>query len=134
MPPPGDVSTNSASPEIVKLAARVTTMSGIPDTAITTPISVESATAIATTATAMPTHSPIPCPSIQSADRQFVKTSIAPTDRSMPPEITTTAWAMARKARLMVPGGDGADLEGAELRHLGRRQKHEHQQEQPRRP
>jgi hypothetical protein len=34
---------------------------------------------------------------------QLVSTIIAPTDRSMPPEMTITVWAMASRARVMVP-------------------------------
>ena len=103
VPPPGDDNTNRARPEMVKLAARVTMMSGTPDTVMMLPTTVESATAIASTAMAMARHAPRPRPSIHSADRQLVNTNMAPTDRSIPPEITTTAWAMARNARLMAP-------------------------------
>jgi len=34
---------------------------------------------------------------------QLDRTIIAPTDRSMPPEMTITVWAMACRARVMVP-------------------------------
>ena len=51
----------------------------------------------------MARQAPRPWSSIHSADRQLASTIIAPTDRSMPPEITITAWAMARKASAIVP-------------------------------
>ena len=37
------------------------------------------------------------------ADRQLASTIIGPTDRSIPPEMTITAWAIARKASDIVP-------------------------------
>ena len=46
---------------------------------------------------------PSPRSPIQATDRQLTNTIIGPTERSMPPEITTMLWAMARKARLIVP-------------------------------
>ena len=58
---------------------------------------------MAMTTKASSTHVPRSWPSIQRAARQLVNTSIEPTDRSMPPEITITACAIARKARLIVP-------------------------------
>ncbi len=102
-PPPGEDRTNRAIPDRMKLAANVTTMSGMPDTVMTTPMSVDRAMAMAMTTSASATHVPRLCPSIQRAARQLVNTIMEPTERSMPPEITMMDCAMARKARLIVP-------------------------------
>ena len=44
-------------------------------------------------------------PFIRTADTTLVKAIIDPTDRSMPPEITTIAWATAARAlgRIEIP-------------------------------
>ena len=44
-----------------------------------------------------------PWSSIHIADRQLANTIFAPIDRSMPPEMTITLWAIARKASDIVP-------------------------------
>ena len=67
------------------------------------PVTVDSATVTASTRRRGQAGRRGPGPPSSSADRQLVSTIIDPTDRSMPPEITITAWAMARKARLIVP-------------------------------
>ena len=87
----------------MKLAASVTTMSGTPDTTATVPISPDSTMATATTRTAIRTTVPRSWSSIRRAAMQLASTIIAPTDRSMPPEMTITDWAMASRARAMVP-------------------------------
>ena len=113
--------TNSASPASMKLAASVTMMSGTPETVMITPGHRRQDHGDASTPTAIASRRPGPGPPSTSADRQLASTIIAPTDRSMPPEITITAWAMARKARRHRAGGDRADLEVAELRAAARR-------------
>ncbi len=125
VPPPGDPITNSANPARMKLAASVTMMSGTPDAVITTPVSVDRATVTTSTSAPSARHVPNPWSSIQSADRQLANTIIEPTDRSMPPEITTTPWAMATNARLIVPAvivriSKSPNLGSCETRHSSR--------------
>ena len=73
-------------------------MSGIPETVITRPISADSATVTASTSSDISRHVVSGWSSINRAAMQLASTIIAPTDRSMPPEITTIAWAIARNA------------------------------------
>ena len=78
-------------------------MSGTPEAVITNPMTVPRTPQMSSTATASARQAPRPWPSIHSAARQLANTIIEPTDRSMPPEMTTTAWAMARNASAIVP-------------------------------
>ena len=96
--------TNSAKPARMKLAASVTMMSGTPDAVMITPVSVDSADGDRRARRRRGRgRLAKPWSSIHSADRQLANTIIAPTDRSMPPEMTMTPWAMARKASVIVP-------------------------------
>ena len=130
VPPPGPSSTIRASPARMKLAARVTTMSGTPETTATAPMRPDSSIATTTTRTATRTTGPRSCSSISRAAMQLVSTIIAPTDRSMPPEMTITVWAMASRTRVMVAGDDAADLEGPEGGDLGGAPQDQHAQQQ----
>jgi hypothetical protein len=103
VPPPGPSSTIRASPARMKLAARVTTMSGTPETTATVPMMPDRTMATTTTSRATSTTGPRSCSSMRRAAMQLVRTIIAPTDRSIPPEMTITVWAMASRARVMVP-------------------------------
>ena len=67
------------------------------------PIRPDSTMAITTTSNATRTTGPKPASSISRAAMQLVSTIIAPTDRSIPSEITMTVWAIASRASVMVP-------------------------------
>src|SRR5215216_4078242 len=103
VPPPGPSSTIRARPARMKLAARVTTMSGTPETTATAPMMPDRTMATTMTSRATSTTGPRSCSSMRRAAMQLVRTIIAPTDRSIPPEMTITVWAMASRARVMVP-------------------------------
>ena len=90
-------------PASVKLAASVTMMSGIPEAVMIRPMIVELTIAMTRHAAAMSRQAPRSWPSIQRAAMQLTSTIIAPTDKSMPPEITMMACAMAKKASVIVP-------------------------------
>ena len=87
----------------MKLAASVTMMSGTPDTVVIRPVSVDSAVVISTTARPRARQAARLLSSIHIADRQLANTIFAPTDRSIPPEMTITLWAIARKASDIEP-------------------------------
>lgn len=103
VPPPGPLRTSKAAPARMKLAARVTTMSGMPETTMIQPKNVETATLIANTTTAMTRLVPRSWPIMSRAAMQLASTICAPMARLMPPPMTMTPWAIARNARPMVP-------------------------------
>jgi hypothetical protein len=59
--------------------------------------------ATAITSRAIRTTGPRSWSSIRRAAMQLASTIMAPTDRSIPPEMTTTDWAMASRAKVRVP-------------------------------
>ena len=87
----------------MKLAASVTMMSGTPDTVVIRPVSVDSAVVSSTTARPRARQAARPLSSIHIAERQLANTIFAPTDRSIPPEMTITLWAIARNANDIEP-------------------------------
>jgi hypothetical protein len=80
----------------MKLVARVTTMSGTRERLMTQPTEPLRRAAPRMMPTAMRNVTASGCPSISRAATELVSTSMAPIPRSMPPEITITAWPTAR--------------------------------------
>ena len=96
--PLGVLRTSSAAPAHTNDIASVTTMSGTRVMTTRPPLMTPSTTPsarVAATAT-MPNSSLAPV--MSTAAVTFVSAIIEPIDRSMPPAMTTTAWATAAKA------------------------------------
>ena len=97
-PPPGEFRTRSAKPAQTNDMARVTTMSGTLVMTTRPPLTAPRARPRSSTptTTTMPNSSLWPC--ISEAAITLVSAIIEPIDRSMPPEMTTMAWATAASA------------------------------------
>ena len=97
-PPPGVFRMSSAVPAQTNDIASVTTMSGTFVTTTRAPLIAPTTSPSPRTATTTPTPNRSPWPFIRTAEVTLASAIIEPTDRSMPPEMTTIVWATAANA------------------------------------
>ena len=98
-PPPGVGSTSNAQPAHTKDIARVTTMSGTRVRTIRLPLTAPSATPRRSTPRTTATPNSSDWPFMRTAATTLISAIIEPIERSIPPAMTTMAWATAASAR-----------------------------------
>ena len=97
-PPPGVLRMRSAAPAHTNDIASVTTMSGTLVTTMRPPLMAPTASPSRRTPTTTATPNASPWPFIKTADVTLARAITDPTERSIPPEMTTIAWATAANA------------------------------------
>ena len=96
--PLGVLRTRSAAPAHTKDMASVTTMSGTLVTTTSAPLMAPSRSPCRSTRRTTRTANSSLFPFMSAAAVTLVSAIIEPTDRSMPPAMTTIAWATAARA------------------------------------
>ena len=97
-PPPGVRMISSATPPQTNDMASVTTMSGTPVITHRPPLIAPIATPTSMSPNTISSEVAKLWPSISDAARTLMTATMTPSERSMPPEMTITAWAIAAKA------------------------------------